>query len=137
MLILWFARFQLCLSAVPGLTDFLQAVLIWDRALVGVFSTLFAAILVESKHSLHKVGMSSRRAGGRAGGAHLIQIAICSADESCRVLVFEDDSRRGGDGAGVHRRDASAVRHAAVCHPQIAVCDQVKDFSFVGPLVEA
>uniref|UniRef100_H3CJY7 Non-SMC condensin II complex, subunit G2 n=1 Tax=Tetraodon nigroviridis TaxID=99883 RepID=H3CJY7_TETNG len=48
---------QLCDSAVPGLTDFLQAVLVWDLAPVtGVFSTLFAAILVESRHSLQKVG---------------------------------------------------------------------------------
>ncbi|XP_056869184.1 condensin-2 complex subunit G2 isoform X1 [Takifugu flavidus] len=47
---------QLCHSAVPGLTDFLQAVLIWDRPpLVGVFSTVFAVILVESRHSLQKM----------------------------------------------------------------------------------
>lgn len=56
-----FASFQLCHSAVPGLTDFLQAVLMWDWApLVGVFSTLFAVILVENRHSLQKVWMSYR-----------------------------------------------------------------------------
>lgn len=58
MLNLSLASFQLCHSVVPGLTDFLQAVLIWDWApLVGVFSTLFAVILVENRHSLHKVRM--------------------------------------------------------------------------------
>lgn len=126
MLNFWFALFQLCRSAVPGLTDFLQAVLIWDRALIGVFSTLFAVILVESKHSLPKVGMSYRGGG----------VAICSADESCRVLISEDDAPRGGDGAGVHRRYASAVQHAAVRHPQVALRYQVRRFSFVGPLLE-
>lgn len=64
----------------PGLTDFLQAVLIWDSApLTGVFSTLFAAILVESRHLLQKVGMSPAR---------LIHILISSNDGSCRVLIF-------------------------------------------------
>lgn len=75
-----FASVQLCHSAVPGLTDFLLAVLIWDSGpLIGVFSTLFAAILVESRHSLQKVGMSS---------ACLIQIVIASTDGSCCVLLF-------------------------------------------------
>lgn len=55
-----FTSLQLCHSAVPGLTDFLQAVLICDSApIIGVFSTLFAAILVEGRHLLQKVGMSS------------------------------------------------------------------------------
>ncbi|KAM9337176.1 condensin-2 complex subunit G2 [Symphorus nematophorus] len=43
---------QLCQSAVPGLTDFLQVAQTWDMApLSGVFSTLFAVIIVEKiKH---------------------------------------------------------------------------------------
>lgn len=74
-----FASVQLCDSAMPGLTDFLQAVLIWDSAPVaGVFSTLFAAILVESRHSLQKVGTSA---------AGLFQILISSADGRCFVLL--------------------------------------------------
>ncbi|XP_030612385.1 condensin-2 complex subunit G2 isoform X3 [Archocentrus centrarchus] len=47
---------QLCQSAVPGLTDFLQVAQTWDRApLSGVFSTLFAVIIVEKKHLLQKI----------------------------------------------------------------------------------
>lgn len=82
----------------------------------------------------HLSGEQALATEGTNGGVNLIQ--ICSADQSCRVLIFEDDAPRGGDGAGVHRRHASAVQHAAVCHPQIAVCYQVKRFSFVGSLVE-
>ncbi|XP_035765489.1 condensin-2 complex subunit G2 [Neolamprologus brichardi] len=47
---------QLCQSAVPGLTDFLQVAQLWDRApLSGVFSTLFAVIVVEKRHLLQKI----------------------------------------------------------------------------------
>lgn len=47
---------QLCQSAVPGLTHFLQIAQIWDRKpLNGVFSTLFAAIVVEKRHKLNKI----------------------------------------------------------------------------------
>ncbi|XP_070709148.1 condensin-2 complex subunit G2 [Pempheris klunzingeri] len=47
---------QLCQSAVPGLTDFLQVAQTWDRApLCGVFSTLFAVIIVEKRHLLQKM----------------------------------------------------------------------------------
>ncbi|XP_008289557.1 condensin-2 complex subunit G2 [Stegastes partitus] len=47
---------QLCQSAIRGLTDFLQVAQIWDRApLSGVFSTLFAIIIVENRHSLQKI----------------------------------------------------------------------------------
>lgn len=78
-----FATLQLCHSAVPGLTDFLQAVLIWDSAsLIGVFSTLFAAILVENRHLLQKVGMSS---------ACLIQILISSTDGRCFLKMTHPD----------------------------------------------
>lgn len=64
----------------PGLADFLQAVLIWHSApLNAVFSTLFAAILVENRHALQKVGISS---------ASLFQILI-STDGSCCVLFLK------------------------------------------------
>ncbi|XP_034562667.1 condensin-2 complex subunit G2 isoform X2 [Notolabrus celidotus] len=47
---------QLCQSAVPGLTDFLQVAQTCDRApLCGVFSTLFAIIVVEKRHLLQKI----------------------------------------------------------------------------------
>uniref|UniRef100_UPI0037E89E00 condensin-2 complex subunit G2 n=1 Tax=Semicossyphus pulcher TaxID=241346 RepID=UPI0037E89E00 len=47
---------QLCQSAVPSLTDFLQVAQAWDRApLCGVFSTLFAVIVVEKRHLLQKI----------------------------------------------------------------------------------
>ncbi|XP_074478692.1 condensin-2 complex subunit G2 isoform X2 [Sebastes fasciatus] len=47
---------QLCQSAVPGLTDFLQVAQTWDKApLCGVFSTLFAVIVVEKRHLLQKI----------------------------------------------------------------------------------
>ncbi|XP_053715886.1 condensin-2 complex subunit G2 [Synchiropus splendidus] len=47
---------QLCQSAVPGLVDFLQVAQMWDRPpLIGVFSTLFAIIIVEKRHSLQKM----------------------------------------------------------------------------------
>lgn len=47
---------QLCLSAVPGLTDFLQVAQTWDTGpLCGVFSTLFAVIIVEKRHLLQKI----------------------------------------------------------------------------------
>lgn len=47
---------QLCLSAVPDLTDFLQVVQTLDKApLSGVFSTLFAVIIIENKYLLQKV----------------------------------------------------------------------------------
>ncbi|KAM4533926.1 condensin-2 complex subunit G2 isoform 1-T2 [Odontesthes bonariensis] len=47
---------QLCQSAVPGLTDFLQVAQTWDRApLGGVFSTVFAVIIVEKRHLLQKM----------------------------------------------------------------------------------
>uniref|UniRef100_A0A3Q1FKQ8 Non-SMC condensin II complex, subunit G2 n=1 Tax=Acanthochromis polyacanthus TaxID=80966 RepID=A0A3Q1FKQ8_9TELE len=47
---------QLCQSAVCGLTDFLQVAQIWDRApLSGVFSTVFAVIIVEKRHLLQKI----------------------------------------------------------------------------------
>uniref|UniRef100_A0A3P8N6D9 Non-SMC condensin II complex, subunit G2 n=1 Tax=Astatotilapia calliptera TaxID=8154 RepID=A0A3P8N6D9_ASTCA len=47
---------QLCQSAVPGLSDFLQVAQLWDRApLSGVFSTLFAVIVVEKRHLLQKI----------------------------------------------------------------------------------
>ncbi|XP_039646842.1 condensin-2 complex subunit G2 isoform X3 [Perca fluviatilis] len=47
---------QLCQSAVPGLTDFLQVAVTWDKApLRGVFSTLFAVIIVEKRHLLQKI----------------------------------------------------------------------------------
>ncbi|XP_047468058.1 condensin-2 complex subunit G2 [Mugil cephalus] len=46
----------LCQSAVPALADFLQVAQTWDRApLSGVFSTLFAVIIVEKTHLLHKI----------------------------------------------------------------------------------
>ncbi|XP_047185825.1 condensin-2 complex subunit G2 isoform X1 [Scophthalmus maximus] len=47
---------QLCQSAVPGLTGFLQVAQTWDRApLSGAFSTVFAVILVEKRHLLQKI----------------------------------------------------------------------------------
>nr|XP_046227928.1 condensin-2 complex subunit G2 isoform X2 [Scatophagus argus] len=47
---------QLCQSAVSGLTDFLQVAQFWDMApLSGIFSTLFAVIIVEKRHSLQKI----------------------------------------------------------------------------------
>ncbi|XP_041823460.1 condensin-2 complex subunit G2 [Melanotaenia boesemani] len=47
---------QLCQSAVPGLTDFLRVAQTWDRALLsGVFSTVFAIIIVEMRHVLQKI----------------------------------------------------------------------------------
>ncbi|XP_028288845.1 condensin-2 complex subunit G2 [Parambassis ranga] len=47
---------QLCQLAHPGLTDFLQVAQMWDRApLSGVFSTMFAVIIVEKRHSLQKI----------------------------------------------------------------------------------
>ncbi|XP_069015631.1 condensin-2 complex subunit G2 [Embiotoca jacksoni] len=47
---------RLCQSAVPGLTDFLQVAQTWDRApLSGVFSTVFAVIVVEKRHLLQKI----------------------------------------------------------------------------------
>ncbi|XP_075936822.1 condensin-2 complex subunit G2 [Anarhichas minor] len=47
---------QLCESAVAGLADFLQAAQTWDKApLCGVFSTLFAVIVVEKRHLLQKI----------------------------------------------------------------------------------
>ncbi|XP_070842311.1 condensin-2 complex subunit G2 isoform X1 [Chaetodon trifascialis] len=47
---------QLCQSAVPGLTDFLQVAQTWDTApLSGVFATLFAVIVVEKRHLLQKI----------------------------------------------------------------------------------
>ncbi|KAM9839257.1 condensin-2 complex subunit G2 [Aulostomus maculatus] len=46
----------LCQSALPGLTDFVQVAQTWDRApLRGVFSTLFAIIIVENRHVLQKM----------------------------------------------------------------------------------
>lgn len=46
----------LCQSAVPGLTDFLQVAQTWDAALLsGVYSTVFAAIIVENRHLLQKL----------------------------------------------------------------------------------
>ncbi|XP_067434288.1 condensin-2 complex subunit G2 isoform X1 [Thunnus thynnus] len=46
----------LCQSAVPGLTDFLQVAQTWKIApLSGVFSTLFAIIVVEKRHALQKI----------------------------------------------------------------------------------
>lgn len=47
---------QLYQSAVPGLTDFLQVAQTWDQPpLSGVFSTLFAVIIVEKIHLLQKI----------------------------------------------------------------------------------
>ncbi|XP_026217742.1 condensin-2 complex subunit G2 isoform X2 [Anabas testudineus] len=47
---------QLCQSALPGLKDFLQVAETWDRApLSGVFSTVFAVIIVEKRHLLQKI----------------------------------------------------------------------------------
>ncbi|XP_059182454.1 condensin-2 complex subunit G2 isoform X2 [Centropristis striata] len=46
----------LCQSAVPGLTNFLLVAQTWDKApLSGVFSTLFAVIIVEKRHLLQKI----------------------------------------------------------------------------------
>ncbi|TKS87656.1 G2 Chromosome-associated protein [Collichthys lucidus] len=47
---------ELCQSAVQGLADFLQVAQTWDTApLCGVFSTLFAVIVVEKRHLLQKI----------------------------------------------------------------------------------
>ncbi|CAL9698109.1 unnamed protein product [Knipowitschia caucasica] len=47
---------QLCQSAVPGLSDFLQTAQSWDRApMNGVFSTLVAVIVVEKRYKLNKI----------------------------------------------------------------------------------
>uniref|UniRef100_A0A665X4M4 Non-SMC condensin II complex, subunit G2 n=1 Tax=Echeneis naucrates TaxID=173247 RepID=A0A665X4M4_ECHNA len=47
---------RLCQSAVPSLSEFLQMAQTWDRApLSGVFSTIFAAIIVEKRHLLQKI----------------------------------------------------------------------------------
>ncbi|KAK5897746.1 hypothetical protein CgunFtcFv8_015223 [Champsocephalus gunnari] len=47
---------QLCQSAIPGLSSFLQVAQTWDKPpLSGVFSTLFAVIIVEKRHLLQKV----------------------------------------------------------------------------------
>nr|XP_040023669.1 condensin-2 complex subunit G2 [Gasterosteus aculeatus aculeatus]XP_040023670.1 condensin-2 complex subunit G2 [Gasterosteus aculeatus aculeatus] len=47
---------QLCHSAVPGLADFLKVAQTWDKApLYGVFSTLFAVVVVEKRHLLQKM----------------------------------------------------------------------------------
>ncbi|XP_060920433.1 condensin-2 complex subunit G2 isoform X1 [Labrus mixtus] len=47
---------QLCQAAVPGLADFLQVAQTWGREpLCGVFSTLFAVIIVEKTHLLQKM----------------------------------------------------------------------------------
>ncbi|XP_060950059.1 condensin-2 complex subunit G2 [Limanda limanda] len=46
----------LCQSAKPGLTDFLQVAQTWDTApLIGVFSTVLALIIVETRHFMHKI----------------------------------------------------------------------------------
>ncbi|XP_047204958.1 condensin-2 complex subunit G2 isoform X1 [Girardinichthys multiradiatus] len=46
----------LCQSAIPGLTDFLQVAQTWEAALLsGVYSTVFAAIIVEKRHLLQKL----------------------------------------------------------------------------------
>lgn len=47
---------HLCQSGVSGLTDFHQIAQTWYRApLNGVFSTLFAVIVVEKRHMLHQI----------------------------------------------------------------------------------
>ncbi|KAJ4923110.1 hypothetical protein JOQ06_021354 [Pogonophryne albipinna] len=47
---------QLCQSAIPGLSNFLQVAQTWDKPpLSGVFSTLFAVIIVEKIHLLQKI----------------------------------------------------------------------------------
>ncbi|XP_056290546.1 condensin-2 complex subunit G2 [Pseudoliparis swirei] len=47
---------RLCQSAVPGLAGFLQVAQTWDKApLCGVFSTLFAVVIVEKTHLLQKI----------------------------------------------------------------------------------
>ncbi|KAJ0059729.1 hypothetical protein NL108_011219, partial [Boleophthalmus pectinirostris] len=47
---------QLCQSSVAALTGFLQTAQTWDRApLNGVFSTLFAIIVVEKRYTLNKI----------------------------------------------------------------------------------
>ncbi|XP_039983579.1 condensin-2 complex subunit G2 isoform X2 [Xiphias gladius] len=47
---------KLCQLAMPGLTDFLQVAQTWDRTpLSGVFSTVFAVIIVEKRHLLQKI----------------------------------------------------------------------------------
>ncbi|KAM4543917.1 condensin-2 complex subunit G2 [Fundulus diaphanus] len=46
----------LCQSAVPGLSDFLQVVQTWGAALLsGVYSTVFAVLIVEKRHLLQKL----------------------------------------------------------------------------------
>ncbi|KAG7258257.1 hypothetical protein CRUP_020609 [Coryphaenoides rupestris] len=50
---------ELCGSATPGLLDFLQVVQAWENLpgspLQGVYSTLFAGVIVEIRHQLQKV----------------------------------------------------------------------------------
>ncbi|KAL6097725.1 ncapg2 [Pungitius sinensis] len=47
---------RLCQSAVHGLADFLKVAQTWDKApLYGVFSTLFAVVVVEKRHLLQKM----------------------------------------------------------------------------------
>ncbi|XP_034416407.1 condensin-2 complex subunit G2 isoform X2 [Cyclopterus lumpus] len=47
---------RLCQSAVPSLAGFLQVAQAWDKApLSGVFSTLFAVVVVEKRHLLQKI----------------------------------------------------------------------------------
>ncbi|KAG7526439.1 condensin-2 complex subunit G2 isoform X1 [Solea senegalensis] len=47
---------QLCQSAVSGLSDFLQVAQTWDRApLSGVFSTVFAVMVVEKRYLFQKM----------------------------------------------------------------------------------
>ncbi|MEQ2217393.1 hypothetical protein XENOCAPTIV_008325 [Xenoophorus captivus] len=46
----------LCQSAIPSVTDFLQVAQTWEAALLsGVYSTVFAAIIVEKRHLLQKL----------------------------------------------------------------------------------
>ncbi|XP_068160430.1 condensin-2 complex subunit G2 [Antennarius striatus] len=47
---------QLSRAAIPSLTDFLQVAQMWDTTpLCGIFSTLFAVIIVEKRHLLQKI----------------------------------------------------------------------------------
>lgn len=57
----FFSLTQLCQSALPALTDFLQVAQAWDTVpLSGVFSTLFAVIVVEQSHLLQKVRATAK-----------------------------------------------------------------------------
>ncbi|XP_029001424.1 condensin-2 complex subunit G2 isoform X1 [Betta splendens] len=118
---------QLCQSAEPGLKDFLQVAETWDTApLSGVFSTVFAVVIVEKRHLLQKIThpeevMTPETVEDMPPLARTLLSIILASPSVCRAFLREVGSSLDSEAIGCLSELAAVlhilavIKHAGQC----------------------